>query len=128
MASERSAASKVIGIVLVLAILGGVLWWKFSLAEEQSAEVRQQIAAELEELPDYAERSELYTELLETHHDAAFDAHHSMGSRRAGARFDGEAYMDDLFAAMIADAESRGEGACANMLRVLRADLVWDQQ
>ena len=127
MASERSAASKAIGILLGMAVLGGVLWWKFSMAEEQSADVRRQISAELAGLPDYAERGELYQELLATHHDPAFDAHHSMGSRRTDARFDGEAYMDDLFVAMIADAESRGEEECATMLRALRADLVWDQ-
>jgi hypothetical protein len=120
--------SRIVGYGVALLVASGVIWYKYSREDEYAKDCRAQMLAQLHHLPDFAEAEAYYTGLLDRHHLAAFGKHYTVGGRRSSSDFDSEAYLDDLFNSMAADAEAQQQKERANELRELRTTIHFEDE
>ena len=106
--------------IVALLVIAGLVFWRVSARAGMDDRAREQVAALLPSLPDYAENGTYYRQLLDTHHTHAFDASMSLTS------FDGTGYLDHVFADMAADAKAAGRTDQARFLTELRPLVTWE--
>lgn len=116
---------KFIGIILAILLGIGLLYAKYGAKDRLAEKVHDDVIAQVSTLPDFGRYEGLYTGLVESHYMEMFEKHTTMtGSRRrTRVEFDREAYMDELFLAMMTDAGNQGYKAQAENLRSLRPNL-----
>lgn len=119
---------RVIGYAVAIVIGIAVVGYKFSQKGDQSQQVRDEVVAILEEAPDYETHGTLYLGWLDAHHEVVFDKHHMMGGRRSGQSFDGGAYLEEIFDAMVADATAAGYTDQAAEIQILRQTVYWEDE
>ena len=111
------------GILVVLVVIGG-LYYKYGAKDRVGEQAKRDVIVLMHKLPDYSSYEGLYEQLVETHSKEIFDRHasmHSVGRRSVRVDFDEEAYLDELFEAMAADAEAQGYKKQAAEIRALAA-------
>lgn len=114
------------GMLIGAAVLIAAVFFAVGQKGNRRDEVREEVTVAMERMPDYAANGPWYYELLFRHHDACFDKAYvveQVGSgRRARTKttFYRDAYLDDVFEAMIADARRQGREKQAEHLAALR--------
>jgi len=119
-AALRKKGSRLFGLAIMAALVGGVIWWKTSQRGDANAQVYAHALEIVENAPGYGEQPEIYEGLARNAHPAAFAETYSMGGRRTGASFDDERYLTLLFEDMISEAKRNGHDEAAADLEALR--------
>lgn len=114
----------IVPIVIVIAIIA----YKFVGKDNLKEECKEQVWQQMHNLPDFAASQPYYYDLLAHHHEDAFDHHFTMGGRRTVSKFDGNAYLDELFAAMIREAKGSKHDNEAKALEELRPNIEWEHE
>ena len=112
---------KVGGIVLVLAIAGGILYFKFGKKAEASDQVKKEIMAFLPRVKDYEKYKSKLTQWADEAHHKAFESAYDIGGRRS-ATFDEDAYTAKFFDILENRAQMAGLRDLENNLRTLAVE------
>lgn len=111
---------KIGGILIGVAIAVGIVWFQYSNKDSREQDLRDAAYAMFEAAPDARANAEVYSRWFERHHDACFDRNYTMGSRRRSSSFDETGYWQDLFDAMIAEANREQRTDLIDELRRMR--------
>ena len=114
---------KVAGVVIAIIIGIVMVSMDYSNKGELSEDVHANVSELLTTLPDYDQAGPWYEGLASQHHEAVFDKHHKMGSRRTAASFDEMGYIHELLDKMAADADRQNQKERAEYIRQLRKDV-----
>jgi hypothetical protein len=106
---------KVIGIVVAIVVVVGLRFYNRGTDEKAVLADMKTVIAQLGASPA---DSAYLNGVLDREHSRAFDAAYEMGSRRRGARFDENKYVDAIFKAMISQCEKDKKKDLAAKLRI----------
>ncbi len=95
---------KLLGIIVTVLVLAGVVWLKLRNRGDDSQQIRGEMMAVIESMPEFEKNSELLTEWTDRAHETAFAAAYTMAGRRTRAKFDDERYVKAFFESMISQA------------------------
>lgn len=117
---------RVIGWGIAAVIIACLIGYKVMERDEQVEQFRHEMVQHISSLPDFDTHGSLYIQWFDTHHEHCFTEHYDLGSRRRAPSFDGDAYMTDIFNAMVTDAVASGYKEQADHLRTLQDALDYE--
>ncbi len=106
---------KAAGIVVVIILLTG---WRLHNRGSDDKQVLADMKALITELELSSEDTAYLNGIVDREHRLAFDGAYDMGSRRRGATFDEDKYVDAVFQAMIARCDKDKKKDLAGKLRI----------
>jgi hypothetical protein len=114
---------KLLGIGVTIVLVAGVVWLRFRNRSDDSKQVRDEMMAVIENMPEFEKNSELLTEWANRAHESAFSAAYSMGGRRTRAKFDEGPYVKAFFESMISQARMQQKKALEDALRKVHVEV-----
>ncbi len=111
---------KGIGILVTIVLIAIGVCMKIGRRSDAGAEVRAQMQALIETMPEYSANVEYLDELFERKHVKAFEEAYSMGGRRTRSKFDWETYGKTVLETMASQSGKDRKPELAKALRTLK--------
>ena len=110
----------ILRILIAVAVFGGVFYFRMQRRADDSKQIHSEILQVLANMDGYSENEKVIKQMADVAHSQAFGAAYAVGSRRSGAKFDDEAYVNRFFDSMIEQAPLRMREKLVKPLREMK--------